>query len=190
MQKITEIKETVITSRRDRTTGEMVEKTFTRFKSVPYVDGWPRFGHYLLDSVFILILNGIIGASLGAILVLLDATILLEDSMIDIFSRLFNWLILTPGYYFLFEFGMGTSPAKAIMGRIVVDEYGNKPAARQLLARSFARSVPFEAFSCLSTTGWHDRWSNTFVIRKKDLEELRLLQKVQNIDDTSVSSQS
>ena len=92
MQKITEIKETVITSRRDRTTGEMVEKTFTRFKSVPYVDGWPRFGHYLLDSVFILILNGIIGASLGAILVLLDATILLEDSMIDIFSRLFNWL--------------------------------------------------------------------------------------------------
>ena len=52
--------------------------------------------------------------------------------MIDIFSRLFNWLILTPGYYFSFEFGMGTSPAKAIMGRIVVDEYGNKPAAAKV----------------------------------------------------------
>lgn len=190
MQKITEIRETVVVKSRDRVTGETVEKPLTRFRQVPYVDGWPRFGHYLLDTVFILVLNLILGATLGVLFVVFDTAIDFDDRRVDLFSRLFNWLILTPGYYFLFEYSMGTSPAKAILGRVVVDEYGNKPTARQLLGRSFARAVPFEGLSCLSTTGWHDRWSNTFVIRKKDLEELKLLQKVQNIGDTSVSSQS
>ncbi|CAN0592803.1 unnamed protein product, partial [Laminaria digitata] len=37
----------------------------------------------------------------------------------------------------------------------------------RLLGRTAARFVPFEAFSFLGgdATGWHDRWSNTRVVR-------------------------
>jgi hypothetical protein len=61
----------------------------------------------------------------------------------------------------------------------VVDEYGEKPTFSQIVGRSFARIVPFEVFSCLGATGWHDDWSKTYVIRKKDLHELKLLISVQ-----------
>jgi hypothetical protein len=47
--------------------------------------------------------------------------------------------------------------------------------------------VPLEIFSCLSPRGWHDTWSRTFVLRKKDLKELRLLQKINNVNEEPVN---
>lgn len=189
LQKITEIRETYTVKARSGTATRppQPEKTLTRYRKVNYVDGWPRFGHYLLDYLFILIFQVMVGAFLGLILGLTDNADIIDDSGFDIGLRLFNWLILNPFYYFIFEYAMQASPAKAILKRVVVDEYGNKPTAKQILQRSFARIVPFEALSCLSEQGWHDTWSKTIVLRKKDLEELKLLQKVNNIGDTSIS---
>lgn len=191
MQKITEIKENYTVNRRVIIDGVPTkkEKTFSRFREVPYVDGWPRLGHYLFDYIFILVFNMLIGAFIGAILGFTGHVQILSDPLFDLYWRILSWLAINPLFYFIFEAGMQASPAKAILGRVVVDEYGNKPTTRQVFIRSVSRAVPFEGFSCLSTLGWHDTWSKTFVIRKKDLEALKLLQKIDNIDGSSVSLQ-
>lgn len=82
---------------------------------------------------------------------------------------------------------MQATPAKAILKRVVVDEYGNKPSFRHIFIRSVSRIFPLDSITCLAKLGCHDEWSKTFIIRKKDLAKLKLLQKINNIDTTSVS---
>ena len=192
MQKITEIKEQHIIKRREKVNGleTFVEQKFIGYRPVKYVDGMPRFGHFLLDRIFFYIFAMVVGIPLGIILVMMGFSIDTNDSSFISFDTIFSWLILQPLYYFIFEASIQSSPGKIIMGRIVVDEYGNKPSLKQILIRSFSRAVPFEALSCLGTTGWHDSWSKTFVIRKKDLKELNMLQKINNIQEPISPNQS
>jgi hypothetical protein len=181
MQKITEIPEHYTVNRKDNATGEYITSTLTKFREVPYVNGWPRLAHAILDVVFYFIFAFIFYFSIGVILTLLGSGEQLIEH-IDNYERLYSWLFIHPFFYFIFELSLQSSPEKAILGRVVVDEYGNKPSVKQLLIRSYSRAVPFEVFSCLSDTGWHDRWSRTFVLRKNDLKELLLLQKIGEIE--------
>jgi uncharacterized RDD family membrane protein YckC len=184
LQKITEIKERYTVKRKEKVNGieTLVEKNLVRYRDVPYVDGWARFGHFLLDRVFLYIFSILFWIGAGVVLSLTGYSYLLDDPNLSIYDTLISWLLLYPAYYFIFEAAMQASPAKAILGRVVVDEYGNKPPVKSILIRSFSRCVPFEPLSCFGSTGWHDDWSKTFVIRKKDLEELRLFQKINNIE--------
>jgi uncharacterized RDD family membrane protein YckC len=189
--KITEIKENYTVNRPTKnSTGERVyeEKSFTRYKDVNTVTGWARFGHYALDVIFYYIFAMILAVPIVIILMTLgmDVENLGEGSgWYNILDRLISWLVLYPGYYILFESTMQSTPGKIILGRVVVDEYGEKPSFLTIVKRSYSRVVPFEAFSCLSNLGWHDTWSDTFVIRKKDLEELKLAIKAQEFGQES-----
>jgi len=51
----------------------------------------------------------------------------------------------------------------------VVDDQGAQPGVSSILRRSLSRLVPFDAFSFLGNyaRGWHDKWSNTWVIDEK-----------------------
>ena len=189
--KITEIKESYTVNRPIKnSTGERVyeENNFTRYKEVNTVAGWARFGHYVLDVFFYYIFALILAVPIVIILMTLGMSVenLGEgNGWYSILDRLISWLILYPGYYILFESTMQSTPGKIILGRVVVDEYGEKPSFSTIFKRSYARVVPFEAFSCLSNLGWHDTWSDTFVIRKKDLEELKLAIKAQEFGQES-----
>jgi uncharacterized RDD family membrane protein YckC len=189
--KITEIKENYTVNRPTKnSTGERVyeEKSFTRYKDVNTVTGWARFGHYALDVIFYDIFAMILAVPIVIILMTLgmDVENIGEGSgWYNILDRLISWLVLYPGYYILFESTMQSTPGKIILGRVVVDEYGEKPSFLTIVKRSYSRVVPFEAFSCLSNLGWHDTWSDTFVIRKKDLEELKLAIKAQEFGQES-----
>lgn len=168
--KITEIKESY--TQKQRSKDELgnvtfVEKNFTRFKDVAYVDGWARFGHFIIDRIIFYIFTWIFGIALGLFLVIIGATDVIRAEYFNLTVTLFTYIFLYPLYYFVFEASMQSSPGKLIMGRVVVNEYGEKPALNQILARSFSRIVPFEPFSCFSTLGWHDTWSDTYVLRKK-----------------------
>lgn len=190
--KITEIKETHTQSSRVRTepgeAAKFEERNFTRYKEVPYVEGWARFGAFLLDVVFILIFESIIGVTIGVFLALTGQIELVESSGFDLTFRILTFLVIRPFYYILFEGSMQATPAKLILGRVVVNEYGEKPSLKQIIARSYSRIVPFEFFSCLSTLGWHDTWSDTFVLRKKDLHELKLAVKAHEFgEETSTN---
>ena len=69
-------------------------------------------------------------------------------------------------YYFIFEACCQRTLGKLITGTKVVRMDGGKPTLAQTLGRTFARIIPFEAFSFfgLNTIGWHDRFSCTLVV--------------------------
>ena len=91
------------------------------------------------------------------------------------FSISMKFLFAMPIYYFLFEFTLQKTPGKFITGTRVIDEYANKPNFGTMLTRSVVRMVPFEGFSCLSERGWHDKWSNTYVVREEEYKKLKEL---------------
>jgi hypothetical protein len=72
-------------------------------------------------------------------------------------------------YYFAFEAICQRTPAKFITGTKVINADGAKPSIAKIVKRSLIRFIPFEDFSFLGDKvyGWHDRWSQTFVIRAK-----------------------
>ena len=66
--------------------------------------------------------------------------------------------------------------------RIVLNKYGNKSTTKQIFIRSISCAVPLDVLSFLGVTGWHDDWNKTFVLRKKHLAGLKLLQQIKNIN--------
>jgi len=70
------------------------------------------------------------------------------------------------GYYLFFEGVLSATPGKLLTRSRVVSIDGSKPSFGQVLGRTFARFVPFEPFSCLSGSGWHDSWTKTRVVRR------------------------
>ena len=188
--KITEIKEHYTVKRKEKNkNGELVEveKKMWRYKEVNYVTGWARFGHFILDRVFYAIAEVLFSLGLGVVLALIggaDALLSMNETLLSLLIYVF----LYPLYYLIMEAATGASLAKLILGRVVVDEYGDKPTFNQILGRSYARIVPFEPFSCFGAKGWHDEWSKTFVLRKQDLEDLKVLARLQEHLDTPAPS--
>ncbi|MFQ6309844.1 RDD family protein [Lysobacter capsici] len=73
-------------------------------------------------------------------------------------------------YYVPLEGMFGVTLGKLVTGTRVVDEQGRPPSWGQVLGRTFARFIPFEAFSVLfaredRVSGWHDRLPKTLVVR-------------------------
>lgn len=75
--------------------------------------------------------------------------------------------IVTLFYYFTMEAFLGRTIGKMVTGTKVVNEEGNTASLGQIVGRTLCRFVPFEAFSFLGeqARGWHDSWSNTYVVR-------------------------
>jgi uncharacterized RDD family membrane protein YckC len=73
------------------------------------------------------------------------------------------------GYHFLFEVTLGRTPGKFVTGTRVVSANGGRASTGQILGRTLARYVPLEPFSFLfggnPPSGWHDKWSNTRVVK-------------------------
>ncbi|MBL7873397.1 MAG: RDD family protein [Cyclobacteriaceae bacterium] len=72
-------------------------------------------------------------------------------------------------YYTTLEAASGRTVGKLITGTRVVDKDGKLPSVGAIFRRSLSRLVPFEAFSFLGNNarGWHDAWTDTWVIEKK-----------------------
>lgn len=145
---------------------------FYGVREVKVVKGWARFGHYMLDFVFIQIIRVALEVGIG---------FAIGSGAIDhpgeslIFWVIIMRILLNVLYYAIFETLTGGSPAKLLLGRTVIDQFGQRPDAGKIFLRSLSRIVPFEAFSCLGERGWHDTWTKTYVVRKEEAEELRRL---------------
>ena len=90
----------------------------------------------------------------------------------DPFVFCFLSMLLIYLYYFVFETLWQRTPAKFITGTKVITSTGDKPTAEMIASRTLIRFIHFEAFSFLGERvhGWHDRWSNTYVIKGKRFE--------------------
>lgn len=172
---------------RSETTGERYVSASSYEKGVRLdiktVSGGKRFGHYLIDMVCFYILTFVA----GVVVALTFPNVNLESSVVS-YSITAAVIVL---YYFVVESLLQSSLGKLVTRCVVIDEYGNKPTAGQLLGRSFARLIPFEAFSCLgdNSRGWHDSMSNTYVVQKEDLKwMLRLKEESQGVDSKAYDS--
>lgn len=137
-----------------------------------YASQGQRFANSLLDTVAYYLLMIGIGVLLGILAQLLESPALVDWLInIDGFTNLLFTITITSSYFFIFESLGATTLGKLVTKTIVVDENGNKPNSRQLLIRTFSRLIPFDAFSYLGnpSRGWHDRFSDTYVVKKSDL---------------------
>jgi len=76
-------------------------------------------------------------------------------------------------YYLLLESLFGRTVGKIVTGSIVVNENGIKPSFKIICVRTLCRLIPFEVLSFLSKSArfWHDSFSKTYVVEKRDLEK-------------------
>jgi uncharacterized RDD family membrane protein YckC len=122
-----------------------------------------RFLNYLLDVIFFYTIIFAFGIILGG-LSLLTGKNLFENSM----PLLDNFIGITlfMAYYITFESIFGKTIGKMATNTKVVRMDGSKPTLQNIIGRSFARLIPFDAFTFLSKNprGWHDSLTNTIVI--------------------------
>ncbi|MCX6316349.1 MAG: RDD family protein [Bacteroidetes bacterium] len=76
----------------------------------------------------------------------------------------FNYII----YYTFCEAAFkGYTLGKLITGTRAIKQDGNKLSLKDALLRTLSRLVPFEAFSALGGTPWHDTWTGTTVVKSR-----------------------
>ena len=123
-----------------------------------------RFLNSLIDTVFFYILLSAIGVVFVLVVPGGDAAIDRNPITAQLIS-----ILLFIAYYALFESWLGKTIGKVITKTKVVDSEGEKPDFKAIVGRSFARLIPFEAFSFLreTPTGIHDRMTNTMVVDDK-----------------------
>lgn len=171
--KITEIPERRYRTREYRDANGNPQRTqeeFFTYRPVNVIDGWARFGHYVIDAIILWVIQTLVNAALGFAIGLESSRRITE--MDDLFALQLKLsligMAISFGYYCIFEVMFASTPGKMILGRIVIDEYALKPEPGTIVIRTLSRLVPFEAFSCLGERGWHDRWSKTFVVDKQE----------------------
>lgn len=136
-----------------------------------------RFLNFLIDNLFMrFALSYVTGYIVGYILLytapdFLVALAIEEESghgwryYLTLFLlSYFNYLV----YYTFCEFGFkGYTLGKLITGTKAIREDGNPLTFKDALLRSLTRIVPFEAFSALGGSPWHDTWTKTVVIKAR-----------------------
>lgn len=117
-----------------------------------------RFATYLIDYAGIYATAFIVGFVIT--LVFGQAGLNAMLSVNEIVLSLLFFLV----YYLVFEGIWARTPAKLILGTVVVTEDGDKPPFRTILIRTLCRFIPFEPFSFFGERGWHDGISKTYVV--------------------------
>ncbi len=130
-----------------------------------------RFLNMLVDSILIHVLSWIAGFVIGVFYayfkVSTGSVITPEDeAWLSIVGLLVGMLVFV-AYFVVTETVFQRTLAKFLTGTIVVTADGRRPPFSQIVGRSFARIIPFEAFSFLGSrqpVGWHDSLSGTRVV--------------------------
>ncbi|HSH65303.1 MAG TPA: RDD family protein [Bacteroidia bacterium] len=179
---------TALTEKRKRTeyvkdaNGNREKKTveYTAIRPVKTVSQGPRFGHFILDYIAFYFVIYVITFIFQLMLIMTSVS---ESAQLTIsFVQTIMLFLLYPALYAFCEFCWQKTPGKYLTKTIVIDEYGNKPTGKAIIARSLFRIVPFEGLSCLGdfSHGWHDSWSKTWVVPLDELAEIKKLQAEQS----------
>jgi uncharacterized RDD family membrane protein YckC len=130
-------------------------------------------GQRFLNLVIDLFVQYIIGSSIGATIVLVaeistNYTLSNWLDSLDRMSKFFIGLLILAIYYYLTEMYFSRTIAKYFTKTLVVMKDGSKPNAYTIIKRTLCRFIPFEAFTFLGSNarGWHDVFSNTYVVKK------------------------
>jgi uncharacterized RDD family membrane protein YckC len=128
---------------------------------------WRRLANLFLDYLGYILLSFVIGIAIAMIEELTGTEGSIEK-IPDILFGIVAYLI----YYIPQEALSGKTLAKLVTGTRVVSVDGTRPTLAQIVGRTFSRLIPFAPFSFLrgrNPVGWHDRLSNTRVIKDRKL---------------------
>lgn len=174
--KITELTETRYRTVRERdASGNRIAKqvAYTANREVNVVTGGKRFAHAFVDGIVYYVIYFFIEY------LWLNMAYSDQDPVNAIASGFVITLVLMfafPVYYIVFEHFFQKTPGKFLTKSLVIDVYGNKPEIGTNILRNIIRLVPFEAFSCLGKRGWHDTWSDTYVVSEEEYAKIKALQ--------------
>lgn len=131
-----------------------------------------RLANFLIDYFLYYIIFQIITGLMAFSLIYLFQDWVVNNPSSIWLLYLFILFINSVGYIFfmtLQEFLFkGRTIGKYITGTIVVKEDGETPGFKDYFLRSLCRIIPFEIFSFLGETGWHDSISKTRVVNNSE----------------------
>lgn len=132
---------------------------------------WRRFFNLLLDYIALMVV--VFAATFIAAIIGGNATLQWIEAM-NFWQEQLLGIGMLLAYYIAMEGLFGLTVGKWITGTRVVDERGGPASWRQVVLRSLARLIPFEAFSLLFSEdgvarGWHDRLPRTRVVLRRSL---------------------
>lgn len=136
-----------------------------------------RFLNWLIDNLLLQYgLSYLTGMAIGGLLGVIAPEFMYEISypapgetnwrlyVVAFLIAYSNYII----YYTLCEkLFKGFTLGKAITRTRAIREDGGELSFKDALLRSLCRCVPFEVLSGFSTLTWHDKWTNTMVVKAK-----------------------
>lgn len=143
-----------------------------------------RFLNLIIDLLFLYIIILSVGT---AIMLIGEASynLALSDWIKSMgwLEIVFYSLLIMFLYYSLTEIYFSRTFAQLVTRTVVVKKDGSKPDNKMLFKRTLFRFIPFEPFSFLgaSARGWHDVFSETYVVKKKKLAKIMNL--IQSSDE-------
>lgn len=122
-----------------------------------------RFLNLVVDQIILFFLQTAFGV---AFILLLGEE---RSQSLDGLSGFMISISIMVGYYILFEATTSRTLGKLLTGTMVVNEQGQRPSFGQVAGRSFARLIPFEAFTFLKSPprGIHDSVAKTYVVNSR-----------------------
>lgn len=125
-----------------------------------------RFANFIIDIIVFYIVVAAVSVVVFAIAEANGVYIayFYEDTNI-IMDRLLGTLFLVILYTLVEGITKGRSVGKYITKTKVIREDGAPLSFRDFLMRSLSRAVPFEPFSAFGGYPWHDKWTNTRVVK-------------------------
>ena len=138
---------------------------------LPLATQGQRFVNLIIDQIIIQICSFIGGLVLGGVYVASNGGAALspdQSSTLELLGFAVG-IVVVIGYFIVMEALFQRTIGKMATGTRVVTVNGGVPSFGQIVGRSFARLIPFEAFSFLGKIpcGWHDTLSGTRVIKSR-----------------------
>ena len=149
---------------------------YTATRKVTLVQDGKRLLHFFIDSFIFQLIASIFNFVIAISFMPYKESV---DGRVEIGFQFFAFnglgLAVIGAYYILFEYFFGKTPGKFITGTQVINVYGKKPGLDSLTIRTLSRFIPFEGFSCIGGRGWHDKFSETYVVNDKEAKEIQKL---------------
>lgn len=127
---------------------------------------------YIIDTMVLSFLQGIIGFGLGVFLAIITAGNISDGAASG--SGYLMGVIITLAYFTAFEAGLGYTPGKALFGLRVMNKDRSKISVGQALGRNAARFVDLLFMGLIGLLAarnsayrqrYGDQWANTYVVR-------------------------
>jgi len=125
-----------------------------------------RFVNWIVDIIGYYIFVFVVVYILARIAPDVVNSVLGYDSDSKLMQYVFAYLFFFIYFTLLEGFTKGKTLGKFITGTRAVKEDGSAITFIDAIKRSLSRMVPFEPFSGFGDSIWHDKWTNTIVIKE------------------------